>query len=153
MTMPKVGSPAPDFELQTDCGETIRLRDLRGRRLVLYFYPKADTPGCTTEACGFRDDFSQFEKRNVLVLGISPDDVRRQSRFKGKYALPFTLLADPDHKVCQAYGVWGKKKLMGKEYMGVLRTTFLIDEQGKISRVFEGVRPEGHSREVLAALG
>lgn len=152
MSIPKVGSPAPEFTLQTDSGETVRLRDFRGKQVVLYFYPKADTPGCTTEACGFRDDFGEYEKRGVVILGVSPDEVRSQARFKSKHGLPFPLLADADHKVSEAYGVWGKKEFMGKEYMGVLRTTFLIDAQGKIRRVFEGVKPEGHSGEVLAAL-
>ncbi len=143
----------PDFELDSDSGQKVRLRDFRGKRVVLYFYPRADTPGCTTEACGFRDDFSEYQRRGAVILGVSPDAARSQERFKAKFDLPFPLLADPDRAVCQAYGVWGKKKVMGKETMGVRRTTFLIDGEGRISRIFEDVRPKGHSGEVLAALG
>jgi peroxiredoxin Q/BCP len=153
MTMPKVGERAPDFELETDSGERLRLSDFRGKRVVLYFYPKADTPGCTREACGFRDDFRAYEKKGAVIFGVSPDEVRSQSKFKAKYNLPFPLLADPDHRTASAYGVWGKKIFMGREVTGILRTTFLIDEQGMIARVFEGVKPDGHSGEVLAALG
>jgi peroxiredoxin Q/BCP len=143
---------APDFELETDAGETVKLSDFRGKPIVLYFYPKADTPGCTTEACGFRDGFDAYMKKGIIILGVSPDTVKTQAKFKTKHSIPFTLLADADHKVSETYGVWGLKKFMGREYMGVLRTTFLIDERGRILRVFEGVRPEGHSDEVLAAL-
>jgi peroxiredoxin Q/BCP len=131
----------------------VRLSDFRGKRVVLYFYPKADTPGCTREACGFRDDFGAYEKKGAVILGVSPDRPRSQSKFKAKYSLPFPLLADPEHRTASDYGVWGKKKFMGREVTGILRTTFLIDEQGKIARVFEGVKPDGHSGEVLAALG
>jgi peroxiredoxin Q/BCP len=153
MSIPKVGERAPDFELETDSGERVRLSDFRGKRVVLYFYPKADTPGCTREACGFRDDFGAYEEKGAVILGVSPDRVRSQSKFRAKYELPFTLLADPDHRTASDYGVWGKKKFMGREVTGILRTTFLIDEQGMIARVFEGVKPDGHSGEVLAALG
>jgi len=153
MALPRVGDIAPDFELETDSGETQRLSKLRGQRVILYFYPKADTPGCTAEACGFRDDFSAFEDKGVVILGVSPDNVKKQSNFKSKYDLPFHLLADTDHKVSEIYGVWQLKKMMGREYMGVIRTTFIIDEKGKISHVFEGVKPNAHSGEVLAALG
>jgi peroxiredoxin Q/BCP len=153
MSMPKVGDPAPEFELETDAGETVRLADFRGRRVVLYFYPRADTPGCTREACEFRDDFAAYQEKGVVVLGVSPDGVRSQAKFRAKYELPFPLLADPDRRAAQAYGVWGKKKFMGREGMGILRTTFLIDEAGRVARVFEGVKPQGHSGEVLAALG
>ena len=153
MAMPRVGEPAPDFELEADSGETVRLSDFRGRRVVLYFYPRADTPGCTKEACGFRDDFRSYAEKDVVILGVSPDTVRGQSKFKSKYGLPFPLLADPQRRVAEAYGVWGKKKVMGKEVMGIRRTTFLIGEDGKIARIFEGVKAEGHSGEVLAALG
>jgi len=152
MPMPKIGDNAPAFVLKSDDGETIRLADCKGKRVVLYFYPRADTPGCTKEACEFRDAYRAYEDKGVLILGVSPDTENSQSKFKAKYALPFPLLADTDHKVCEAYGVWGLKKFMGKEHMGVLRTTFIIDEKGKISHVFEGVKPEGHSGEVLAAL-
>jgi peroxiredoxin Q/BCP len=143
---------APDFELADDAGKKVKLSALRGRRVVLYFYPKADTPGCTTEACSFRDSYESYERKGAVILGVSPDPVQKQAKFKAKFELPFQLLADVDHKVCEAYGVWGLKKLMGKEYMGVLRTTFLIGADGKILRVFEGVKPEGHGGEVLEAL-
>ena len=152
MAMPRVGEPAPDFELETDSGETVRLSDFRGRRVVLYFYPRADTPGCTKEACGFRDDFRSYAEKDVVILGVSPDQVRSQAKFRAKYDLPFPLLADPQRRVAEAYGVWGKKKVMGKEGMGIRRTTFLIGPDGKIARIFEGVKAEGHSGEVLAAL-
>ena len=153
MAMPRVGEPAPDFELESDSGETVRLSDFRGRRVVLYFYPRADTPGCTKEACGFRDDFRSYAEKDVVILGVSPDQVRSQAKFRAKYDLPFPLLADPQRRVAEAYGVWGKKKVMGKEGMGIRRTTFLIGPDGKIARIFEGVKAEGHSSEVLAALG
>lgn len=152
MSMPKVGEMAPDFELETDAGERVRLSGFRGKRVVLYFYPRADTPGCTREACAFRDDFKAYEEKGTVILGVSPDKVRSQSKFKAKYDLPFPLLADPDRSTAKAYGVWGKKKFMGREMMGILRTTFLIDEKGRIARVFEGVKPDGHSGEVLASL-
>ncbi len=144
---------APDFELLDDTGAARHLSDYRGRPVILYFYPADDTPGCTKEACNFRDDYSQYEKAKVTILGVSPDSVKSHVKFKNKYQLPFPLLADEDHKVCNAYGVWGPKKMMGREYEGVLRTTFLIDSNGKIARVFENVRPSEHSEEVLAALG
>lgn len=145
------GIPAPDFELIDDMNQTRRLSDLRGQRVVLYFYPKDDTPGCTKEACNFRDDYSAYEQAGVTILGVSPDSVESHRKFKAKFQLPFALLADEGHKVCDAYGVWGPKKFMGKAYEGVLRTTFLIDPQGSILRVFENVRPAEHSAEVLAA--
>lgn len=147
------GNPAPEFSLPDDTGVMRALSDYRGRPVLLYFYPKDDTPGCTTEACNFRDDYSAYEQAGVVILGVSPDSVRSHARFKAKYQLPFPLLSDADHAVCQAYGVWGRKKYMGREYDGVLRTTFLIDEAGRIRQVFENVRPAEHSREVLAALG
>ncbi len=146
------GEAAPEFELESDAGETIRLRDLRGRRVVLYFYPKDDTPGCTKEACGFRDDLPRFRAADATVLGVSADDVASHRRFKEKYDLNFPLLADPDHRVSEAYGVWGKKTLYGREIEGIHRTTFLIDEEGRVARVWERVRPEGHAEEVAAAL-
>jgi len=152
MPLPKVGETAPDFEAETDTGETLRLSDTQGKRVVLYFYPRANTPGCTTEACGFRDDFDVYELKDALILGVSPDTVRKQSNFKGKYDLPFPLLADPDHKVAEMYGVWQLKNFMGREFMGVVRTTFLIDEDGIIKHIFEGVKPAGHSGEILQAL-
>jgi len=152
MPIPQVGEPAPDFELLSDAGETVRLSDFRGRRVVLYFYPHADTSGCTKEACGFRDDFDAYEEKDAVVLGVSPDTVKDQARFKTKYNLPFVLLADSNHQVAELYGVWGLKKFMGREYMGVRRTTFVIDEAGRINRVFERVKPAGHSTEVLTLL-
>ncbi|MEW6028269.1 MAG: thioredoxin-dependent thiol peroxidase [Chloroflexota bacterium] len=147
-----VGSPAPDFELMDDVNVLRRLSDFRGKFVVLYFYPKDDTPGCTKEACNFRDDYSAYEKAGVTILGVSPDSPRSHAAFKTKFHLPFPLLADDGHKVCDLYGVWGPKKFMGREYEGVLRTTFLIDPQGSIARVFEKVRPAEHSAEILAFL-
>ncbi|PWH14668.1 MAG: thioredoxin-dependent thiol peroxidase [Anaerolineae bacterium] len=146
------GSQAPDFALPDENGELRRLSDYRGKVVVLYFYPKDDTPGCTTEACGFRDQYQDYEKAGVSIIGISPDDVKKHQKFKTKYNLPFTLLADTDHSICELYGVWGRKKFMGKEYDGVFRTTYLIDKDGKILRVFENVKPEGHSQEILKVL-
>jgi len=146
------GIPAPDFELPDDENIPRQLSDFRGKNVVLYFYPKDDTPGCTTEACNFRDDYSAYEKADVAVLGISPDTVKSHVKFKKKFQLPFPLLADEGHKVCDLYHVWGEKKFMGREYQGVLRTTFLIDKNGKIVKVFENVRPAEHSTEVLSAL-
>ena len=146
------GIPAPDFVLLDDTNVPRKLSDFRGRYVVLYFYPADDTPGCTKEACNFRDDYSAYEKANVQILGVSPDTVKSHVKFKQKFQLPFPLLADEGHTVCELYGVWGPKKLMGKEYEGVLRTTFLIDEQGKIVKVFEKVRPAEHSTELLSAL-
>jgi len=147
------GIPAPDFELLDDTNVPRKLSDFRGRNVVLYFYPADDTPGCTKEACNFRDDYSAYEKANVQILGVSPDTIRSHIKFKQKYQLPFPLLADEGHRVCDLYGVWGPKKFMGKEYEGVLRTTYLIDEQGTIVKVFENVRPAEHSTEVLSELG
>lgn len=145
-------SQAPDFSLPDENGDLRRLSDYRGKVVVLYFYPKDDTPGCTTEACGFRDQYQDYEQAGVAVIGISPDDIKKHQKFKAKYNLPFTLLADTDHTVCELYGVWGRKKFMGKEYDGVFRTTFLIGKDGTILRVFENVKPEGHSQEILKVL-
>lgn len=147
------GIPAPDFELLDDTGTPRKLSEYRGKKVVLYFYPKDDTSGCTKEACNFRDDYSAYERAGVVILGVSPDDVASHVKFKKKYQLPFPLLADNGHKVCDLYDTWGPKKFMGREYDGVLRTTFLIDEDGKIVRVFEKVRPPEHSAELLSALG
>lgn len=144
--------PAPAFTLPDDTGKPVSLSDFRGKPVILYFYPKDDTPGCTTEACAFRDDYSEYENTGVVILGVSPDSVKSHAKFKQKYQLPFPLLADEGHKVCDLYGVWGPKKFMGKSYEGVLRTTFLIDGQGNIVRVFENVKPAGHSAEILDAL-
>jgi thioredoxin-dependent peroxiredoxin len=147
------GNPAPDFELLDDTTTLRKLSDYRGRNVVLYFYPKDDTPGCTKEACNFRDDYTAYENANIVILGVSPDDVKSHVKFKDKFQLQFPLLADEDHKVCELYEVWGPKKFMEKSYEGVLRTTFLIDGNGSILKVFENVRPAEHSAEVLSALG
>ena len=144
--------PAPDFELPDENGQIRKLSDYRGQPVVLYFYPKDDTPGCTTEACNFRDDYPVYEENGVTILGVSPDTAKSHTKFKNKFSLPFTLLADEGHKVCDLYEVWGPKKFMGKSYEGVHRTTFLIGPDGNIIKVFENVKPEGHSGEVLAAL-
>jgi len=149
--MPKEGSAAPNFAAKDANGETVRLKDLRGQKVVLYFYPKDDTPGCTKEACSFRDAFADFKKRDIKVLGVSTDSEASHKKFAAKYKLPFTLLADPDHSIADAYGVYGEKKFMGRTYMGVKRITFLIDEKGKVKKVFEKVKPEEHAREVLEA--
>jgi len=149
--MLKEGSTAPAFKTKDANGETVSLKDLRGQKVVLYFYPKDDTPGCTKEACSFRDAFSQFKKKGIAVLGVSPDKEASHQKFVAKYKLSFTLLADTDKSIAEAYGVWGEKKFMGRTYMGVHRTTFLIDEKGKIKKIFEKVKPEDHASEVLEA--
>ena len=141
---------APDFALLDETGMERKLSDYKGRDVILYFYPKDDTPGCTTEACSFRDNYSAFEKASVVILGVSPDSVASHAKFKTKYHLPFTLLADEGHKVCDIYGTWGEKKLYGKTYFGVLRTTYLIAKDGKVKKVFENVKPAEHSAEILA---
>ena len=146
------GQPAPEFTLQDETGTPRSLSDFRGKPVILYFYPKDDTPGCTKEACNFRDDYSAYEEAGVTILGVSPDSPKSHAKFKAKYGLPFSLLADTEREVCQAYGVWGPKKFMGREYDGVLRTTYLIDPDGRIRRVFENVRPPEHSAQILAAL-
>lgn len=152
MELPSVGETAPDFEAYTDQGESMRLSEHQGQIVVLYFYPRADTPGCTKEACGFRDDYSAYEDTGVEILGVSPDSVKDQAKFKDKFELPFTLLADEDHKIADQYGVWGLKKFMGREYEGVRRTTFLIGKDGIILAVFEKVKPAQHSKEILASI-
>jgi thioredoxin-dependent peroxiredoxin len=149
--MLKEGTKAPDFSAKNTDGETVRLKDLRGQKVVLYFYPKDDTPGCTKEACSFRDSFSDFKKRGIAVLGVSLDSEASHKKFTAKYKLPFPLLVDTDHSISDAYGVYGEKKFMGRTYLGVKRMTFLIDEKGKIKKVFEKVKPEEHAREVLGA--
>ena len=146
------GIPAPDFTLLDQDEQPHKLSDYRGRPIVLYFYPKDDTKGCTTEACNFRDDYSAYQEAGVEIIGVSPDDAKSHTKFRDKYDLPFTLLADTDHKVCELYGVWGLKKMYGREYEGVFRTTFLISAEGEILKVFEKVKPADHSAEVLGAL-
>jgi len=143
---------APDFNLEDENGVSRKLSDFLGKPVVLYFYPKDDTPGCTTEACEFRDDYSVYESAGVVILGISPDTSKSHQKFKKKYNLPFTILADVDHAVCELYGVWGEKNMYGKKYFGVFRTTFVIDQNGKIKEIFEKVTPKGHSTQVLAVL-
>jgi peroxiredoxin Q/BCP len=143
---------APDFSLPDETGKVHKLSDYLGKNVLLYFYPKDDTTGCTTEACNFRDDYSAYQKAGVVILGISPDSKESHSKFKAKYHLPFTLLADEGHIVHDLYGVWGLKKSYGRESLGVLRTTFLISPNGKIKKVFEHVKPAEHSQEVLAAI-
>ena len=149
----EIGDKAPAFRAKTQDGETVALSDFKGRKLVLYFYPKDDTPGCTKEACSFRDGWSKFKKRGVAVLGVSTDDEKSHRKFADKFSLPFPLLADPDKKIVNAYGVWGEKSLYGRKYMGTNRVTYLIDEKGKIAAVWPKVKPEGHAEEVLAAIG
>ena len=151
--MVEEGAPAPDFELQSDEGETVTLSALRGKPVVLYFYPKDDTPGCTTEACEFRDAYDRFREQGVEILGVSPDTEASHRKFKSKYELPFTLLADPDHHTAEAYGVWKEKKNYGKTYMGVERSTFVIDADGKVAKAMRGIRPAGHAAQVLETLG
>ncbi len=146
------GIAAPEFALPDEGGAVHKLSDYLGKPVVLYFYPKDDTPGCTAEACNFRDDYSQYQQAGVVILGVSPDSPAKHTKFIAKFQLPFTLLSDVDHLVCELYGVWGRKKFMGREYDGVFRTTFLIDAQGTILRVFANVSPANHSAEVLAAL-
>lgn len=146
------GTTAPDFTLDTDGGGEVTLSDYRGRNVVLYFYPKDDTPGCTAEACSFRDDYSELLAAGAVVLGVSPDTVNSHGKFKLKFELPFALLSDPDHRVAELYGAWGLKKMYGREFMGIIRSTFIIDEEGVILKVFPKVRPKNHSQEVLAAL-
>ena len=149
---PTEGEPAPDFELQTDSGGRLRLSDLRGKQVVLYFYPKDDTPGCTTQACGIRDAYAQFEQTGAVVLGISPDDAASHAKFKEKFGLPFTLLADEGHHVADEYGVWAEKNYRGRKYMGVDRSTFVIAEDGTVKKVLPNVKPATHADDVLAVL-
>jgi peroxiredoxin Q/BCP len=150
--IPGVGQPAPTFKLPSSTGETIDLAALRGKTVVLYFYPKADTPGCTKEACGFRDAIASYRNLGVPVFGVSPDPVKDVTKFAQKFDLNFPLLADADHAVAERYGVWQEKSMYGKKYMGVARTTFIIGPDGKVAHVFEKVKPEGHDREVLDVL-
>ncbi len=148
----KPGDPAPAFTAPVSGGGTVSLADFRGRIVVLYFYPKDDTPGCTREACGFRDAHAALEQRGVVVLGVSPDGVTKHDKFVAKYGLPFRLVADPEHRIAEAYGVWGEKKFMGRTYLGVHRVTFLIDVEGRVRAVWPEVKPDQHAAEVLAAI-
>jgi thioredoxin-dependent peroxiredoxin len=148
----KEGDYAPDISLPTDSGEPFELKSLQGKNIVLYFYPKADTPGCTKESCAFRDAAARFYKVNTVIVGISPDTPKSQAKFKEKYGLPFTLLADADHKVAEAYGVWKEKSMYGRKYMGIERTTFVIAPDGKIRKIFPKVSVTGHAEEVLAEI-
>ena len=150
--MVEEGKPAPSFTLPSDSGETISLESLRGKPVVLYFYPRDDTPGCTAQACGIRDAWGEFEERGAVVLGVSPDSTESHEKFKGKYGLPFTLLADEDHATAEAYGVWVEKSMAGKKYMGVERSTFVIDADGNVANVMRRVKPDTHADEVLSAL-
>ncbi|MFZ3150643.1 MAG: thioredoxin-dependent thiol peroxidase [Anaerolineaceae bacterium] len=145
----KVGDIAPDFELTDQFNDTHKLSDYRGKKVILYFYPKDNTPGCTAEACGFRDNYSTFRQNGIVILGVSADSTESHAKFQEKYSLPFTLLADTDHKVSEIYGVWQLKKSMGKEYFGIVRTTFVIDEKGKIVKIYEKVKPETHAQEII----
>jgi peroxiredoxin Q/BCP len=148
----EAGEAAPDFELESDTGERIRLSSLRGKPVVLYFYPKDDTPGCTTQACGIRDVYGEFERAGAVVLGVSPDDAGSHVKFKHKYGLPFTLLADPDHAVAERYGAWGEKKNYGRTYMGIVRSTFVIDADGNVKKAMRNVKAATHADDVLAVL-
>ena len=150
--MVEEGKPAPDFALTSDEGEEVTLSSLRGRPIVLYFYPKDDTPGCTLQACDLRDAYTEFRERGAVVLGISPDSEGSHVKFKDKYGIPFTLLADPDHEVAEAYGVWAEKNFAGKKYWGVVRSTFVIDEGGRVGKVIRRVKPDTHAELVLEAL-
>jgi peroxiredoxin Q/BCP len=150
--MVEEGKPAPDFELASDSGERVKLSSLRGRPVVLYFYPRDDTPGCTTQACGIRDVYSDFRDRGAVVLGVSPDDEASHVKFKEKYSLPFTLLADPEHQVAEEYGVWKERSMYGKKSMGIERSTFVIDADGNVVKAMRRVKPDTHAGDVLAAL-
>jgi peroxiredoxin Q/BCP len=150
--MVEEGKPAPDFELKSDTGEQVRLSSLRGKPVVLYFYPKDDTPGCTAQACGIRDVYADFRERGAVVLGVSPDDEASHVKFKEKYSLPFTLLADPKHQVAEEYGVWKERNLYGKKSLGIERSTFVIDADGNVAKTMRRVKPETHAADVLEAL-
>lgn len=148
----KEGDPAPPISLDTDSGQHFELASLKGKNVVLYFYPKADTPGCTREACAFRDTSRKFTKTNTVIVGVSPDATKAQAKFKEKFDLPFTLLADVDHRAAEDYGVWKQKSMYGKKYMGIERTTFIIGPDGRINKIFPKVSVDGHAEEVLAAI-
>jgi peroxiredoxin Q/BCP len=146
------GSQAPDFELKSDAGETMKLSQFRGRPVVLYFYPRDDTPGCTKEACSFRDSYDEYLARDAVILGVSRDGEESHRKFKEKYDLPFTLLSDPDHEVAEAYGVWAEKSMYGRKSMGIVRSTFVIAPDGTVARAMRGIKVPGHSDKVLEAL-
>jgi peroxiredoxin Q/BCP len=146
------GRKAPDFELTSDSGERVRLSQFRGKPVVLYFYPRDDSPGCTKQACGIRDNYDDFTERGAVVVGVSPDEESSHVKFKRRHGLPFTLLADPDHEVAEQYGVWVEKRYMGRKYMGIERSTFLIDSRGRVAKVMRRVKPDTHVEKVLAAL-
>jgi peroxiredoxin Q/BCP len=150
--MPQENDIAPDFTLTADDGSEVKLSGLRGRKVILYFYPKDDTPGCTTQACDIRDQWSAFQEKGALIFGISPDSVASHVKFRDKYQLPFPLLADTDHQVAEAYGVWKEKSMYGRKYWGNERTTFIIDEGGRVAKVFPKVKPSEHAEQVLKAL-
>ena len=150
--MVEEGKPAPDFTLRSDAGQDVSLSDLRGRTVVLYFYPRDDTPGCTTQACGLRDVYGELQERGATVLGVSPDTEASHVKFREKYGLPFPLLADPDHQVAELYGVWVEKNNYGKKSMGIKRSTFVIDAEGNVASAMLGVSPDGHADKVLTAL-
>ncbi len=150
--MLEIGDDAPDFTAATDGGGAVSLNDLRGKKVVLYFYPKDNTPGCAAEACGFRDAAAEFAARDAVVLGVSPDSVRSHNRFKAKFNLPFRLLSDPDHSLAEAYGVWREKSMYGRKYMGIVRSTFVIDAQGKVAEIYDKVKVKGHAAALLANL-
>ena len=150
--MVEEGGPAPDFSLTSDSGDVVSLSDLRGRPVVLYFYPRDDTPGCTAQACGIRDVWSEFEKKGAVVLGVSPDSPKKHVRFREKHSLPFVLLSDEAHEVAEAYGTWVEKSMYGKTYMGTERSTFIIDENGVLTKIMRKVKPADHADDVLAAL-
>ena len=147
-----IGAKAPVFSAPDQSGKTVSLSDFAGKKVVLYFYPKDDTPGCTVEACSFRDDHSAFKKKGAVIIGVSPDSEKSHTKFIEKFLLPFTLLADTDHKIAEAYGVWVEKSMYGKKYMGVERSTFVIDEQGKLNAIYRKVKPAEHTADVLAGL-
>ncbi|WP_298407474.1 thioredoxin-dependent thiol peroxidase [uncultured Chloroflexus sp.] len=151
-TPPQVGDSAPDFTLPNEAGELVSLSQFRGKRVILYFYPKDDTPGCTSQACGFRDAYPVIEEKNAVVIGISPDSTKSHAKFKTKHNLPFILLADEQHSVAEAYGVWGEKSMMGKKYMGIIRSHFVIDEEGRITQAEVKVSPADSVKRALAAL-
>ena len=153
MAQLNVGDSAPEFETITDSGEQVKLSDFRGKRVILYFYPKDDTPGCTTQACGFRDNYATIEEKNAIVLGVSPDNAASHSKFKSKFELPFPLLVDEDHAIAEAYGVWGEKTMYGRTSMGIIRSHFVIDEEGKIADTQYKVSPADSTERALKSIG